>query len=56
MQDTDKTDDGVELSSQDKKKRQKRSVAIALGLLFLVVLFYLMTLFKFGPEIMNKPL
>ena len=49
-------EEGVELSADDKKRRNKRSVAIALGLIFLVALFYLMTIFKFGPELMNKPL
>ncbi len=49
-------EDGLELSPEDKKRRTKRSIAIALGLLFLVALFYLMTIFKFGPELLNKPL
>lgn len=52
----DSVEDGLELSSEDKKRRYRRSVAIALGLIFLVALFYLMTIFKFGPEVMNKPL
>lgn len=45
---------GIELSEEDKRRRRARSIAIALGLLFLVVLFYVMTIFKFGPDIMNK--
>lgn len=56
MTEPDVADDGLELSPEDKKRRNKRSVAIALGLIFLVALFYLMTIFKFGPELMNKPL
>lgn len=56
MENDQHLDDGLVLSDEDKKRRRKRSVAIALGLIFLVVLFYLLTILKFGPEIMNKPL
>lgn len=56
MSDPKTAGDGLELSPEDKKRRNKRSVAIALGLIFLVGLFYLMTIFKFGPELLNKPL
>lgn len=56
MNEPDMLDDGLELSEEDKKRRNRRSVAIALGLIFLVALFYLMTIFKFGPDLMNKPL
>lgn len=56
MQNDQDLDDGLVLSEADKKRRRKRSVAIALGLIFLVVLFYLMTILKFGPELMNKPM
>tara|TARA_R110002124_G_scaffold48028_5_gene142239 strand:- start:14262 stop:14468 length:207 start_codon:yes stop_codon:yes gene_type:complete len=52
----DGVEDGLVLSPEDKKRRRRRSVAIALGLIFLVALFYLMTIYKFGPELMNKPL
>lgn len=48
-------DDGIVLSDEDKKRRNRRSVAIALGLVFLVVLFYLMTILKFGPELLSQP-
>ena len=50
------TNTTIELSEEDKKRRNRRSVAIALGLVFLVILFYVMTVFKFGPDIMNRPL
>lgn len=56
MSGPDSTEDGLELSPDDKRRRNKRSIAIALGLIFLVALFYLMTIFKFGPELLNKPL
>lgn len=54
--DNSELDDGLELTAADKKRRRKRSIAIAFSLVFLVVLFYLLTILKFGPEIMNKPL
>lgn len=56
MNEPNTADDGLVLSPEDKKRRNRRSVAIALGLIFLVALFYLMTIFKFGPDLMNKPL
>jgi hypothetical protein len=41
----------------DQKSRQKaRSVAIAVGLVFLVVLFYLLTIFKMGSGVVNRPM
>ncbi len=49
-------EDGIVLSDEDKKRRRRRSVALALGLVFLVVLFYLMTILKFGPELLIKPI
>lgn len=37
------------------RKRQKaRSVAIALGLVVLIVLFYLITIFKMGASVLNR--
>ncbi|MEP0519840.1 MAG: hypothetical protein ABJO09_07985 [Hyphomicrobiales bacterium] len=56
LNNTDDLDEGLELTAADKKRRRKRSIAIAFSLIFLVVLFYLLTILKFGPEIMNKPL
>lgn len=56
MQENQEMDEGIELSETDKRRQRKRSVAIAFSLIFLVVLFYLLTILKFGPEIMNKPL
>ena len=41
----------------DGNSRQRaRSLAIAGGLLFLVVLFYLLTIFKMGPGVVNRPM
>lgn len=49
-------DDGVKLTTEQKKRRRSRSLAIALALAALVILFYVVTIVKMGPEIMNRPL
>jgi hypothetical protein len=43
------------LSEEQKRRRRARSIAIALALGALVVLFYVVTLVK-GPAILNRPL
>lgn len=39
-----------------KKRRRKRSIALALVLGALVVLFYAVTIVKIGPAIFQRPL
>ena len=48
-------DDGIVLTEEQKRARRTRSVAIAVSLAVLVVIFYLVTLVK-GPGILNRPL
>jgi hypothetical protein len=48
-------DDGVVLTEAQKRARRSRSIAIAVSLAALVVLFYAMTLVK-GPIIMLRPM
>ena len=48
-------DDGVVLTEAQKRARRSRSIAIALSLAALVVLFYVMTLVK-GPMVMVRPI
>lgn len=45
----------VELTEEQKRSRRSRSVALALVLGALVVLFYVVTLVK-GPAVLNRPL
>lgn len=45
---------GVMLTEAQKKSRKRRSLAIALVLTFLVVLFYVVTIVKLGPGVMKK--
>ncbi|HEV7416588.1 CoxF protein [Tianweitania sediminis] len=51
----DKPVETVELTEKQRKARRNRSVAIAIALAALVVIFYLVTLAK-GPGMMNRPL
>lgn len=50
-------DSESETVTPDAKRRQRiRSVAIALALGFLVVLFYAATIVRLGGNVMNRPL
>lgn len=49
------SDKGVVLTEAQKRARRSRSVAIAVVLVALVVLFYAMTLVK-GPGILVRPI
>ncbi|MEM8878890.1 MAG: hypothetical protein AAGD23_13620 [Pseudomonadota bacterium] len=48
--------DPFEPSEAFLKRRRARSVAIALILVAMVVLFYVVTLVKLGPGVMDRPL
>jgi hypothetical protein len=50
-----KDDDWVVLSEEQLRRRRARSIAIALSLAALVVLFYIVTLVK-GPGVLVRPL
>lgn len=45
----------IVLSEEQKRSRRARSIAIALALGALAVLFYVVTLVK-GPAVLNRPL
>ncbi|WP_169054323.1 hypothetical protein [Nitratireductor sp. XY-223] len=46
----------VELTDRQKRARRRRSIALALALAALVVLFYVATIVKFGPAILDRAL
>jgi hypothetical protein len=46
---------GIKLTEQQQRARRARSIAIAVSLGVLVVLFYVMTLVK-GPGVLVRPL
>ncbi len=51
----DKSDPGVVLTEAQKRARRQRSIAIAVALGALVILFYVMTLVK-GPGVLMRPI
>jgi hypothetical protein len=54
---TAKVETGAPAASADPAARQRsRNIAIALGLVALIVLFYLITIFKMGGGVLNRAL
>jgi hypothetical protein len=53
--DDKKKPDGIVLTEAQKKTRRERSIAIALALGVLVVLFFAVTIVK-GPAVMLRPM
>jgi len=51
----DPQDEGIVLTEAQKRARRSRSIAIALSLAALVILFYVVTLVK-GPIVLVRPL
>jgi hypothetical protein len=51
-----KEEEGIRLTEAQRRRRRGRSIAIALALALLVVLFYVVTIVKLGPGVMNRPL
>ncbi|WP_299811056.1 hypothetical protein [uncultured Roseibium sp.] len=47
---------GITLTDEQKKKRRSRSIAIAVALGALVALFYVVTIVKLGPSVMDRAL
>ncbi len=54
--DQQRHDDGIVLTDEQKRRRRARSVAIALALGALVVLFYAITIVKLGPGVLPRPM
>ncbi|MBS7542105.1 hypothetical protein [Ancylobacter oerskovii] len=48
--------DGVVLTEEQRRRRRSRSVAIAVVLGALCVLFYIVTIVKLGPAVLIRPL
>ncbi|MCY0094167.1 hypothetical protein [Hoeflea ulvae] len=48
--------DEIELSEKQKKARRSRSIALGVVLACLAVLFYVVTIIKVGPGILNRPM
>ncbi|HYF55456.1 MAG TPA: hypothetical protein VEA41_14460 [Salinarimonas sp.] len=46
----------TELSPEEKKRRRSRSIALAVALAALVALFYILTIAKMGPQVLQRPM
>jgi hypothetical protein len=55
MNETPEKDEGIVLTEAQQRARRSRSIAIALALGALVILFYVMTLVK-GPGVLVRPI
>jgi len=49
-------ENGIVLTEEQKRRRNARSLAIALSLGALVLLFYVVTIVKLGPGVLIRPL
>ncbi|MEP9350342.1 hypothetical protein [Xanthobacter sp. KR7-225] len=47
---------GVVLTPEQVRRRRARNIAIASVLGFLAILFYVVTIVKLGPNVLNRPL
>jgi len=47
-------EDGIVLTPEQRRRQRSRNIAIAVVLAGLVVLFYVMTLFKLGGQVVNR--
>jgi hypothetical protein len=47
---------GIVLTEEQKRRRRARSIAIALILGGLVLLFYIVTIVKLGPGVLKRPM
>jgi hypothetical protein len=47
---------GVELTPEQRRRRRARSLALGLVLGVLALLFYVITIVKLGPGVLNRPL
>jgi hypothetical protein len=45
-----------ELGPEERKRRRSRSIAIAVALGALVALFYVLTIAKMGPQVLQRPM
>jgi hypothetical protein len=52
----DDREDGIILTEEQQRRRRHRSIAIALVLGALVLLFYIVTIVKLGPGVVHRPL
>jgi hypothetical protein len=54
--DSEQRENGVVLTPEQKRRRRARSLALGLVLGGLALLFYVITIVKLGPGVLNRPL
>jgi hypothetical protein len=54
--DEEKHEPGIVLTEEQSRRRRARSIAIALSLGALVVLFYVITIVKIGSGVLTRPM
>lgn len=56
MMATPQNDGPIVLTAEQKRRQRIRSIAIALALVGVVVLFYLVTILRLGGNVFNRPI
>jgi hypothetical protein len=56
MMDDHPHENGIVLTAEQLRRRRARSIAIALSLGALVLLFYVITIVKLGPHVLTRPM
>jgi hypothetical protein len=56
VMDDQRPQDGIILTPEQQRRRRARSIAIALSLGALVILFYVITIIKVGPHVLTRPM
>jgi hypothetical protein len=51
----DSGEEGIVLTPEQRRRRRARSIAIGLALGALALLFYVVTIVKLGPGVLNRP-
>lgn len=49
-------ENGLVLSEEQRRRRRHRNIAIGIALFVLVVLFYMLTVFRLGSNVFNRPI
>jgi ferric-dicitrate binding protein FerR (iron transport regulator) len=49
-------DDGIRPTEEQRRRQRARSLAIAVALAAMALLFYLVTIVKLGPGVLERPL
>ncbi len=56
LMDKDTESRGVRLTAEQAKSRRQRNIAIGLAVGFFALLFYVVTIAKLGPGVLDRPL